>query len=433
MVPPRFSHLTNRTPVMNRQFHGITLLLLLVVSTIPTHAQEPARAEPIKLSGQFRLRSELDDRGLSVDETVFVHLLRTRLRATARPLSWISIVAEIQDTRFFGQSDAAMGRGTTDFSADGLDMHQAWGQIDSVFALPVNLRVGRQEIAFANERLIGAAGWNNSGRSFDGARATLNVSDLSVDAFGARLSAPNAGPTASQNLYGVWGSWKPSKTVAVDLFGLRDDNNAKIRRGEDSAKGMLARYTIGTLAKGTFGPIDVEIEGAAQTGNAAATDSTARREIHAFLGSGTVTATILEDSKTRLSVLGTLLSGDGSPADDRNETFNTLFGTNHRPYGTMDIVPDLTGSFGLVDLGAALSSSPVKGLKLLLEGHSFAPQRGGAGENFGIEIDLTAWWRVAGPFELSGGASIFSPGGLLKARLGEDPRLWAYIAGQWDF
>ena len=417
---------------MKRQLHGLFLLLAALSVPASLQGQETKPAETVTFSGQVRLRSELDDRHLTANETVLIHLLRSRLRATAKPLPWITVVAELQDARYLGSGDPSQARGTTDISPEGLDMHQAWAQIERPFDLPVDLRFGRQEMTFANERLVGVSNWSNTGRSFDGARATLRGDGLTVDLWGTRLSAPSAGPTASQNFYGVWGNLKPATGISIDLFGLHDNNNAAIRSGEDADQPLLSRYTAGSLLKGTFGLLDVELEGAGQLGNAAPNDTTALREIRAFLASATLTATLHEGTRTRLTVLGTALSGDGSARDDRNETFNTLFGTNHRLYGTIDYVPELSGNFGLVDLSAQIGMTPVKGLRLLLEGHQLLPQRGSQ-EQFGSEVDLTVWWRDAVPFELSGGASIFLPGELLTARIGEEPRYWAYIAGQWDF
>lgn len=415
---------------MHRGQLYLLLLLLLLPGLLP--AQEAPAPPVVTFSGQVRLRSEFDDRRLTANELVLVHLLRSRLRATAKPLPWITVVAELQDSRFLGSGDPAQSRGTTDIAPDGLDMHQAWAQVDSVFGAPVNMRFGRQEITFANERLVGVSNWSNTGRSFDGARATLRQNGLTVDLWGARLTAPTAGPTASQNFYGLWGNWKPSSTIGVDLFGLMDDNTVKIRRGEDSGLVVLQRNTFGTLFKGTFGPVDVELEGATQMGDASANDSTTRRSIQSFLASGTVTATLHEGSKTRLAVLGTVLSGDGAAGDDKNETFNTLFGTNHRLYGTIDYLPELAGNLGLVDMSASVASAPIKGLRMLLEGHYFLPQRT-VKESFGTEVDLTVWWRDVVPFEISGGVSVFMPGEPLQARIGEDTRFWAYLAGQWDF
>jgi hypothetical protein len=393
------------------------------------------------VSGQIRLRSELDDRGVLSDRSVLVHLLRSRIRATIRPLAGITVLAEIQDARYWGQADPALGRGTTDADADGLDMHQAWAQIDSVLGLPLSLRVGRQEMSFANERLVGVSNWNNTGRSFDAVRATVAGDSLSVDLFASRLSAASAGPTASQDFYGVWGSWRPTTGLSVDLFGLRDDNTTPIIAGADSGSAMLARYTVGTCVRVSAEPLDAELEGALQSGDASLTDSTSLREIRAFMASATVGVTLLPESKTRVYALATLLSGDGDRTDDRTEDFNTLFGTNHRVYGHLDIVPEAFGTpEGLVDISSGVTSSPARGLRLQLEGHLLKLQRPGAGrptigDTYGTEVDLNAWWRANRSFELSGGAGIFKPGEVIAPRFadGDDPRFWAYLSGQFDF
>lgn len=417
---------------MKRTIHGLILLLPLLIIPASIRAQENKPPEAVAFSGQVRLRSEMDDRHLTANETVFQHLLRSRLRATAKPLSWITVVAEVQDSRYLGSGDPTQARGTTDASADGLDMHQAWAQIDRVFNLPIDLRVGRQEITFANERLVGVSNWSNTGRAFDGARATVRGDGLTVDLWGTRLTAASPGPVESQNFYGIWGNWKPASSVSVDLFGLHDNNTAEVRSGEAAGEHLLSRYTVGTMLRGSFGFLDVELEGAGQLGNTAPNDSSALRDITAFMASANLTGTIDEGTKTRLTLLGTVLSGDGSSRDDRNETFNTLFGTNHKFYGTIDYVPDLSGNFGLVDLSAQIGMSPAKGLRLLLEGHQLLPQRASE-EQFGTEVDITVWWRDVVPFELSGGVSVFLPGELLTARIGDEARYWAYIAGQWDF
>jgi MFS family permease len=410
----------------------LSLLMLAVLAT-PLIAQEKPREAII--SGQIRLRSSLDGRGILDDKSVFVHLLRSRVRATVRPIAGITVLAEVQDSRWWGQADPAQARGTTDADADAIDMHQAWAQIDSVFGLPVSLRVGRQEMKFANERLIGVSNGSNTGRSFDAARATLVGVGLTADFFASRLAAPSQGPAASQNFYGAWGSWKPSSAVAIDLFGLRDDNNATIRCGADSGHSVLERYTAGTYVRLVADPFDAELEGAMQVGDGAAADTAMRRAIRAFMASGSVGFTLLPASKTRVYALATVLSGDGSAADRRAENFNTLFGTNHRLYGYMDIVPEALGTAaGLVDISGGLTSSPSDELRLGIEGHLLKPQRAAAGA-YGAEVDMNARWRVNSAFELFGVLGMFLPGPATITHFieGDDPRFSGYISGQFDF
>lgn len=404
------------------------LCLAVLLCALPANAQEKDRI----VSGQIRLRSELDGRGILNDQTVLVHLMRSRIRATIKPLQGISILAEVQDSRWWGQSDASLGRGTVDASAEALDMHQAWAQIDSVFGAPINLRVGRQELSFASERLIGAANWANTGRSFDAARATYVGDRLNVDLFASRLSAPTAGPIASQNLYGLFVASKTTPEFAFDIFGLRDDNMSEVRSGIDSGLAVLERVTAGTVARLNAAPFDAELEGAIQLGSSAANDSSARKSINAFMASASLGFMFLPESKSRVYLLGTVLSGDGGAADDKSENFNTLFGTNHKFFGLMDYVPDVTGSLGLVDLSAGITTTPVKNLRIVLEGHSLKPQRG-TDSSYGTEVDLTFFWRTSPAFEFSGGGGVFMTGPELEARLnGDKARYWVYLSGQFD-
>ena len=71
---------------------------------------------------------------------------------------------QIQDSRKFGDATNTL----TDGSADLLDFHQAFFFISDFATEGLNVKLGRQEVAFANQRLIGAVGWHNVARSFDG-------------------------------------------------------------------------------------------------------------------------------------------------------------------------------------------------------------------------------------------------------------------------
>ncbi|HYJ78731.1 MAG TPA: hypothetical protein VEW03_03940, partial [Longimicrobiaceae bacterium] len=115
---------------MRRRLRPALLLAASLLAPAAARAQPaPVDSQKLVFSGQVRLRSELDDRHVLADERVNVHLLRTRLRASARPAPGISVLAELQDARHLGSGDPRQGRGTTDPSADGLDMRQAWAQL----------------------------------------------------------------------------------------------------------------------------------------------------------------------------------------------------------------------------------------------------------------------------------------------------------------
>ena len=56
-----------------------------------------------------------------------------------------------------------------------LILHQAYFSVNKLFDLPLNLKLGRMELSYGPQRLIGAVGWHNVGRSFDGGILQLNT------------------------------------------------------------------------------------------------------------------------------------------------------------------------------------------------------------------------------------------------------------------
>src|SRR5690349_6687106 len=102
----------------------ILLLFISALAVSPLAAQEKPQEKII--TGQVRLRSELDNRDILAQQTTLYHLMRSRIRATVRPVAGITVLGEVQDSRYWGQADASQARGTTDANAEGFDMHQAW-------------------------------------------------------------------------------------------------------------------------------------------------------------------------------------------------------------------------------------------------------------------------------------------------------------------
>src|SRR5205823_12321705 len=66
------------------------------------------------------------------------------------------------------------------------DLRQAYADIGTPRA-PVVARVGRQELGFGDQRLLGASNWTNAARTFDAARVTIRSTSAQIDLFGASL------------------------------------------------------------------------------------------------------------------------------------------------------------------------------------------------------------------------------------------------------
>lgn len=135
----------------------------------------PANAQ-ITLSGQLRPRAEFRNgfgtlKPLNTKPSAFISQ-RTRLMFNYRS-SRLVFQTTIQDVRVWGQDASTI----TVNDGNRLGVHEAWGEIilsnrkDTSFKSNVLdyllLKVGRQEIAYDDERLLGALDWLQQGRRHD--------------------------------------------------------------------------------------------------------------------------------------------------------------------------------------------------------------------------------------------------------------------------
>ncbi len=158
------------------------------VPTPAAAAAAPAAPAPGTLTvGEFTLRPVLQARfryegrvnpygdGVQLHDQHFI-TTRVRVGLDAR---WrkLRVLAQVQDVRNFG---------TYPGSDDGtkLGLHQGFLEVGDA---QTYLRLGRQEISYGDERMIGPLDWQMAARSFDGLRLHHTRGKLQLDAFGAVL------------------------------------------------------------------------------------------------------------------------------------------------------------------------------------------------------------------------------------------------------
>src|SRR5690606_22845165 len=105
----------------------------------------------------------------------------------------------------------------------------------------LGLRLGRQELAYGNERLVGAVGWSNVGRSFDAALLRLRDDRVAADLFAAQLVSP-AVYDGAQHLVGLYTTWALAGDHALDAFALLDTDHAELTAGPDVGGSRLVRW-----------------------------------------------------------------------------------------------------------------------------------------------------------------------------------------------
>ncbi len=346
-------------------------------------------------SVQFRVRTE--------SRTEWDYRAPTWMRTR---LTWVEeygkvkAFLQIQDSRMMGEELATLGDG----HAENLDFHQAYVEIRDG-AGKVRFRVGRMEVKYANERFLGAVGWDNVGRSMDGAVLRWSSGETGwVDLFSYYLRYDLNDPLRT-SLNGMWMAWRE-----LHLFAVAESWESGDFRN---------RYTAGGLLRMTSSlPVGVQVEWALQGGNRRVPEVPIRA---LFLSlQGTV--------RGMLRVGLDYASGDdpGTPAD---EAFHTLYATNHKFYGFMDFFTNLprhTDRRGLQDLYVGLHV-PLPGIPLKgrVDVHHFRDAR--EGRIWGTEVDGTLRGALGPGVVFQGGVSVMFPGELGRMQWGyRRPLLWVY-------
>jgi alginate export protein len=263
--------------------------------------------------------------------------------------------------------------------SDTVDLHQAYLGVGDLKEFPLSAKVGRQELSYGEERLIGAFGWNNIGRSFDAAKMRWQNEWFGADFFTGHPVIPQDGKFDVDNdhdwLSGIYAtSTKIPKTI-LDVYFL--SRNADRQAINDVPSPQFPQptardiYTIGGRLKskpGEIGDFDYAVEGAYQFGDFAPTATAARLTQNAFMfvAQGGYTFSDLW-ATPRLGLEYDYGSGDGNSADGTHGTFDNLFPTNHKFYGSMDFV----SLQNIQDAGVNLTLKPTSRMSVAIMGNAF--------------------------------------------------------------
>jgi len=129
----------------------------------------------LSLSAQLRTRSELrDGQGAPLPagaDAAFFTSQRTRLTAGYN-MYRLKMGITVQDTRVWGQDVSTINKSTT-ADNNGLMLHEAWAEIrltdTSYKKSALTLKIGRQELVYDDQRLIGNLDWLQQARRHDAA------------------------------------------------------------------------------------------------------------------------------------------------------------------------------------------------------------------------------------------------------------------------
>jgi hypothetical protein len=327
------------------------------------------------------------------------------------------------DERFAYANNPAVP-GTVKRKGDGpesetIDLHQAYVTVGNLKEFPLSLKVGRQELSYGEERLVGAFVWNNIGRVFDAAKVRSQTPWFGADFFASHVVIPEDHVFNVNNDHDWFSGMYATSTNLphhlVDFYFLARNASAQALAAEPSPQALQpsARdiYTYGVRLKskpGELGHWDYTLDLIAQFGDfkdlrLGANSPRLDHEAFAAIVQGGYT---FKEAwgKPRLGLEYSYGSGDSDPTDGQHQTFENLFPTNHKFYGYMDFA----SLQNLQDVRGIFQLKPHPRLSIAVEGHGFwladthdnfytvagAP-RGGtgttAGDNYGINPSYSAF------------------------------------------
>ena len=286
----------------------------------------------LRFSGDYRARLEGFTGGAFKPDNSDAYLLnRFRINMLVKATPWLKFYAQGQDARVWGKNQ----KPAAPPFQDTMDLRTAYVEIGEAEKGLAVLRVGRQELVFGEQRLVGHVSWLNTARTFDAVRATLHYKGYRLDAFASSVVNIRDGEfnkrADGNNFHGLYGSMdKLVPKAVIEPYGFW--RLAPRLTTEGGARGNLDFKTVGFRWVGKL-PMnfDYGTEMARQTGSLGTDD------VSAWAGHWVIGYTAPKIRyKPRFFGEFNYASGDKTPGDGKRGTFDQLYPTPHDKYGLAD-------------------------------------------------------------------------------------------------
>jgi hypothetical protein len=411
--------------------------LFLIITASASAAIEPPK---LTFSGQIRARVEttnvesyasaLKRRGYDLTS------LRTRLGLGVETVQNVKGFIQIQDSRSWG-SEASVTA-----NAANVDLHQGYMDVLDLFAQPLDLRVGRQELQYGDQRLISPLDWNNVGRAWDGARLRWRGSNYTVDLFDTVVKEVNI---AKRNGH-FWGLYATCKAVPKHEFDAyilgRDQRDGTVPNEVATSTGNLSDRTVGARFKGAASGFDYTGEADWQFGRKAG------QRVRAWAMAATGGYTLDVAYKPRIGAEYDFASGDSDRTDGKLQTFDPLYPFGHSYQGYQDIFAWKNGH----DFKGSVSVDPVADWRLQADFHHFMLHHSddawydatgaaivgrsagvASSKNVGNELDLHVKGKFREVITMWFGYSRFFAGSYVRAMTNRGDRDWGFFQAAFNF
>ena len=473
----------------NKQFW--MAILSLVAGTVLGMVPALTSATEVTWGGDIIVRPflrdnarDFDGSGAANDKKQFT-TERSRLKANVKVDDDISGVVELLHFRKWGAADpnrivdansgAVSGVNATD--DNWMDLNQAYIEVKNVFDTGWYTRIGRQEMAYGDQRLVGNTNfWSTYPfpRAYDAVKIGTKNDTFDLDAWAATVtertfgtlfgalasSGVSATNPADRMFYGIWGTLKTIPDNTLDLYLLA------LTEGGYNANGTLSNYettalppnfghlpyvsnvgatsmdssrvyNFGARLKGKYGNLDYTVEANQQNGQAMDGADINANSFAAVLG-----LTVPEAMGLRVSGEYVFASGDETPTAGEHTTFYQFSPSPHGKLGAQDFIA--FQNINAWRIGASFNAKP--NLKLSADFWDFSLNKasdywygsngistrgtfgtGVAGNqngaeglladvHIGTEVDLKANYDYSKALSFEAGYSRFTPGnGIINA------------------
>jgi hypothetical protein len=421
----------------------LTLTIALTLSAAHAAAQQPQAAQPpiqrppgippppaqrlpdwlrVGVEHRGRLEGPMNSAFNGARDDAY-WLNRFRVDVRVRPSRLLSFHVQAQDAQVFGRN----AKPDAPPFEDSFDLRMAFANIAQPGRSSIALRVGRQELAFGDQRLVGHLNWTNTARTFDAARLTVTRTTYRVDAFASSVVALRDGDFnrsgQGESFHGVYTSLTALVPNAlVEPFALV--RTVRSVTSETGAPGNLQSATLGARIAGKLpARFDYNSEVALQRGSLASDD------ISAWAGHWVLGRTLAPRRALRAFGEYNYASGDRNPIDGTRGTFDQLYPTPHDKYGLADQI----GWRNVHHVRAAVELKPIARLALGGGYHSWwrasvtdsvytaggavlvRPVPGSPDRHIGQELDVQATYALAPRIQVHAGYAHIIPGAFLEA------------------
>lgn len=225
-----------------------------------------------------------------------------------------------------------------------LGLYEGWLRYD--FNENFLLDVGRFELAYGDERVLGAVGWSQVGRAWDGLRLGIRPTEgVGVDVFAARYHNRQAqfldGDAFLTGAYASFEELAGEFLAETDLYLLVDVRwDADLITGTDEMPFRRLLAMIGSRLHGNVADADWTLEGGYQLGNQCFVDE----DRQDCIGDAQAIGAYFFDVEAGYSVagarpfLGFSMASGNDPDTENFQGYDQLYPTGHRWLGYMDLV-----------------------------------------------------------------------------------------------